>query len=69
MVNLIIMLLILLAFIVGKRLCICANFGLGDKILTLISQFGDDNYSQNENFHMDVIFHVWVDVTQNMLSF
>jgi hypothetical protein len=39
------------------------NFGL------LIGQCGDDKYSQNENFHMDVIFHVWVDVTLNTLGF
>jgi hypothetical protein len=39
------------------------NFG------SFISQCGDDKCSQNEIFHMDVIFHVWVDVTLNTLSF
>jgi hypothetical protein len=57
------MLLTLLALTIGKRLHICVGFRLGDKILTLIGQFGDDKCSQNENFHMHVIFHVWVDVS------
>jgi hypothetical protein len=63
------MLLTLLALIIGKRVRICVRFGLGDKILTLISQFGDDKCSQNENFHMDVIFHVWVDANLSTLGF
>ncbi len=36
---------------------------------SFITQHGDDKCSQNENFHMDVIFHVWVDVTLNTLGF
>jgi hypothetical protein len=36
---------------------------------SLIGQCGDDKCSHNENFHMDVIFHVWVDVTLSTLDF
>ncbi len=36
---------------------------------SLIGQRGDDKCSQNENFHMDVFFHVWVDVTLSTLEF
>jgi hypothetical protein len=38
----------LLALPIGKSLCICAGFGLGDKILThslAIGQSGDDKCS------------------------
>ncbi len=39
------------------------NFG------SLVGLCGDDKCSHNENFHIDVIFHVWVDVTLNTLGF
>ncbi len=34
-----------------------------------LCQCEDDKCSHNENFHMDVIFHVWVDVTLSTLGF
>jgi hypothetical protein len=57
-----------LALPIGKILRICARFGLGDKVLVHSLAYGD-KCSHNENFHMDVIFHVWVDVTLNSLGF
>jgi hypothetical protein len=48
---------------------LCKIWTWGYKICSLIGQSGDDKCSQNENFHMDVIFHVWVDVTLSTLSF
>jgi hypothetical protein len=44
------------------------DLDLGIKICSLIDQCGDDKCSQNEIFHMDVIFHVWVDVTLSRIG-
>jgi hypothetical protein len=55
--------LYLLALPIGKKLCICARFGLGDKNLAhSVGQCGDNKCSHDENFHMDVIraFHIHI---------
>jgi hypothetical protein len=48
---------------------LCRIWTRGLKICSFIGQCENDKCSQNENFHMDVIFHVWVDVTLSALSF
>ncbi len=45
------------------------DLNLGIKFWLTHWPYGDDKCSQNENFHMDVFFHVWVDVTINTLGF
>ncbi len=52
-----------------KTTHLCKIWTWGYNFGSLIDQCGDDKCSQNENFHMDVIFHVWVDVTLNTLGF
>jgi len=60
----------LLALPIRKRLHICAGFGLGDKIFVhLFANVEITSVHEIENFHMDVIFHVWVDVTLSTLGF
>jgi hypothetical protein len=59
----------LLALPIGKRLCMCAGFDLEIKILLTHWQCENDKCLKNERFRMDVIFHVWVDVTINTLRF
>jgi hypothetical protein len=46
-----------------------AKFGLADKTWAPSLADVEMTSAQNENFHMDVIFHVWVDVTLSTLSF
>ncbi len=45
------------------------DLDLGIKFWLTHCQCGDDKCSENENFQMDVIFHVLVDITISTLSF
>ncbi len=60
---------LLLALPIGKRLCICVGFGLGNiNLAHSLANVEMIKCSQNENLHMDVIFHVSVDVTLRLIG-
>jgi hypothetical protein len=47
---------------------LCKIWTWGSNFCSLIGQCEDDKCSRNEKFQMDVIFHVWVDVTLSTLG-